>query len=62
MNGHDPYAYFIDVLTWLPTHQARESRRSGNVRHFFGIAGDLACMKVAAGLDSQCLLDLSLAT
>ena len=22
MNGHDPYAYFKDVLTLLPTHKA----------------------------------------
>ena len=20
INGHDPYAYFKDVLEWLPTH------------------------------------------
>ncbi len=24
MNGHDPYAYLKDVLTWLPTQKATE--------------------------------------
>ena len=22
LNGHDPYEYLRDVLTWLPTHKA----------------------------------------
>lgn len=24
LNGHDPYAYLKDVLTWLPTQRASE--------------------------------------
>jgi transposase len=24
INGHDPYAYLKDVLTWLPTQRASE--------------------------------------
>lgn len=41
-NGNDPYAFLVDVLTCLPTHQSRQGNGL-NVKNFRGKY--LACNK-----------------